>query len=130
MRARPTHAATPPAGHRPGARKDLAGRVFTRITTTTFSSSESRLNFCSDGRFVEDVETYSDFGGSTYGRYEGRWEVLSADYRAGYAAARVRRLNQDGTEGFVDIVAQGGGVTVNGNSVFGADELRLHVRST
>jgi endonuclease YncB( thermonuclease family) len=99
------------------ARGDLGGRVFIKLTTTTFSSAESRLHLCSDGSFVEYVETYSDFGGSTYGTYRGRWEVTAAEYRAEMAGARVRRLNDDGTEGWVEVVAQGGSVTVNGSVV-------------
>ncbi|HET6548412.1 MAG TPA: hypothetical protein VFG79_08155 [Solirubrobacter sp.] len=108
----------PPSDPIARARADLQGRVFTRITTTTFSSTESRLNLCSDGTFVEDVETYSDFGGSTYGTYRGRWEVLAAEYRPdGSATADVRRLNDDGTIGYVTIAAAGGQVTVNGSPV-------------
>jgi len=100
------------------ARADIAGRAFIRLTTTTFSSSESRLHLCPDGSFVEYVETYSDFGGSTYGTYRGRWEILSAEYRsAADASARVRRANEDGSEGFLEIVARGGQVTVNGSVV-------------
>lgn len=106
----------PPTGDaaKQRARTDLQGRVFTRITTTTFSSAESRLHLCSDGSFVEYVETFSDFGGSTFGTYRGRWEVIAAEYRTDFAGARVHRLNADGTEGFLDIVAQGGQVTSNG----------------
>jgi endonuclease YncB( thermonuclease family) len=109
------------------ARKDLAGRVFIRITATTFSSTESHLHLCSDGRFVEDVSTYSQFGGgsesplpdsdATHQRYGGGWEVVAAEYRPEGAGARVRRLNDDGTETFVDFVATGAGVTVNGAPV-------------
>ncbi len=119
--------APPPGGQNEQARKDLAGRVFTRITATTFSSTESHLNLCSDGSFIEDVSTYSDFGDTstnpltdsdaTHQRYQGRWEVVSATSAADRASARVRRINQDGSEGFVDFVATGRGVTVNGFSV-------------
>ena len=98
------------------ARTDMQGRKFTRIRTTTFSSTESRLHLCSDGSFLDQVWTYSDFGGTTYGEYRGRWEVIAAEYRTGYAGARVRRLNNDGTEGFLDVVAQGGRITTNGEA--------------
>lgn len=125
----------PPAGQPPAnpddpvqrARKDLAGRVFIRVTATTFSSSESHLHLCSDGRFVEDVSTYNEFGGgsesplpdsdATHQRYRGGWEVVAAEYRPEGAGARVRRLNDDGTETFVDFVATSSGVTVNGAPV-------------
>jgi endonuclease YncB( thermonuclease family) len=119
--------APPPGGQNEQARKDLAGRVFTRITATTFSSTESHLNLCSDGSFIEDVSTFSDFGDpstnplpdsdATHQRYQGTWEVVSATYTADSASARVRRANQDGSEGFIDFVATGRGVTVNGFSV-------------
>jgi micrococcal nuclease len=99
------------------ARTDLQGRRFTRIRTpSSFSSSESRLHLCSDGSFYEQVWTYSDFGGTTYGEYRGRWEVIAAEYRTGFAGARVRRANNDGSEGFLDIVAQGGRITTNGEA--------------
>jgi endonuclease YncB( thermonuclease family) len=117
----PSPAPNPPAtGEDPKQRavKDLRGRVFIHITTTTFSSAESRLHLCSDGSYVEEVSTYSDFGGSTAARYTGRWEVLSAQYSATSAQASVRRLNDDGTIGFVEFaVVNGGQVTVNGNVV-------------
>jgi endonuclease YncB( thermonuclease family) len=120
----PTPAPSPPAGTvvtgeeaKQRAIKDLAARAFIHITTTTFSSAESRLHLCSDGSYVEEVSTYSDFGGSTATRYTGRWEVLDAEYRDTTARASVRRLNDDGTIGFVEFVARGGQVTVNGNVV-------------
>ena len=47
----------PPAAEIERARKDLAGRVFTRSRPRPSARSESRLHLCSDGRFVEDVET-------------------------------------------------------------------------
>ena len=123
----PAETAPPTPNSTEQARKDLAGRLFTRITATTFSSTESRLNLCSDGSLIEDVSTFSDFGDpsenplpdsdATHQRYQGRWEVVSALYTADQASAKVRRINQDGSEGFIDFVAQGGRVTANGFSV-------------
>jgi endonuclease YncB( thermonuclease family) len=115
----PQPAPAPPPSEDPKqrAQRDLRGRDFIRITTTTFSSSESHLNLCSDGTFVEDVSTYSDFGGSTSGRYTGRWEVTAAAYEATSARATVRRDNADGTTGWVEIAATPSQVTVNGNAV-------------
>lgn len=116
-----------PEDPRARARTDLAGRAFTRITATTFSSSETHLHLCADGRFVEDVSTYSEFGSgseyplpdsdATHRRYGGTWEVLAAEYRTEGAAARVRRVYDDGTESVLDFVATASGVTVNGASV-------------
>ena len=114
----PTPSPVPPADDpKQRAISDLKGRDFIRITTTTFSSSESHLNLCSDGSYVEDVSTYSDFGGSTSGRYTGRWEVVSATYDATGARATVRRDNDDGTTGWVEFAATANQVTVNGNAV-------------
>ena len=42
--------------------------------------------------------------------------MIAAEYRPGFASARVRRLNDDGTEGFLDIVAQGSRITTNGEA--------------
>ena len=124
----PQQPQTPPtASENERARKDLAGRVFTRITATTFSSTESHLNLCTDGSFIEDVSTFSEFGDpstnplpdsdATHQRYQGTWEVVSATYTADSASARVRRVNQDGSEGFIDFFANARGVTANGFSV-------------
>ncbi|WP_028063600.1 thermonuclease family protein [Solirubrobacter soli] len=114
----PTPTPAPPAPDpKQRALADLRGRDFIHITTTTFSSSESHLNLCSDGSYVEDVSTYSDFGGSTSGRYTGRWEVVSATYDATGARATVRRDNDDGTTGWVEFTATATQVTVNGNVV-------------
>ncbi len=63
---------------------------------------------------MEDVETSSDYGPGTSGRYTGQGQVIAAQYGDGVASARVHRLNADGTEGFLDIVVGGGQVTVNG----------------
>ena len=60
-----THARPPAADPKDRAFGDLRGRAFIHITTTSFSSAESHLHLCSDGTYVEDVSTYSDFGGST-----------------------------------------------------------------
>ena len=87
------------------------------ITATTFSSTESRLNLCSDGRFVEDVETYSDFGPPTHYRYEGRWEVVQACVHRRRRERARAPAQPDGSEGFVDFVAQGGKVFTNGREV-------------
>jgi endonuclease YncB( thermonuclease family) len=113
----------PPAGPATGAdasrraHDDIAGRVFIRLTTTTFSSSESHLHMCGDGRYIEDVSTFSDLSGSFTARTEGLWEVLTAEYTATSATARVRLQNPDGTQGFSDFFAQGTSVFVNGTQV-------------
>lgn len=113
----------PPGGPATGAdarrraHDDLAGRVFIRLTTTTFSSSESHLHMCADGRYIEDVSTFSDLSGSFTARTEGLWEVLTAEYTATSAAARVQLRNPDGTQGFSDFFAQGSSVFVNGTQV-------------
>ena len=91
--------------------------MFIHITTTTFSSAESHLHLCSDGSYVEEVSTYSDFGGSTAARYTGRWKVTSATYDATGARASVRRDNADGTTGWVEFAASSNPVTVNGDAV-------------
>jgi endonuclease YncB( thermonuclease family) len=100
------------------ARADLATRDFTLITTpSSTSSSESHLNLCADGRYVEDVSTYSEYGGSTDFRYTGTWEVVEAIYTPQYAGAHVIRHNDDGTTGDVFFYVAGGIVYVNGNQV-------------
>ena len=91
--------------------------MFIHITTTTFSSAESRLHLCSDGSYVEEVSTYSELAGSTAARYTGRWEVTGAQYDSTGARASVRRDNDDGTTGFVEFAATSTQVTVNGNVV-------------
>jgi micrococcal nuclease len=119
----PAPPSTPPAGPATGAdalrraHDDLAGRVFIRLTTTTFSSSESRLHICADGRYIEDVSTFSDLSGSITARTEGLWEVLTAEYTATSGAARVQLRNPDGMQGFSDFFTQGGAVFVNGTQV-------------
>ncbi len=66
---------------------------------------------------MEDVSTYSDFGGSTSARYTGRWQVTAATYDAAGARATVRRDNADGTTGWVEFAATATQVTVNGDPV-------------
>lgn len=99
------------------AHDDIAGRVFIRLTTTTFSSSESRLHMCADGRYIEDISSFSDLSGSFTSRTEGLWEVLTAEYTATSATARVRLQNPDGSQGFSDFSVQGASVFVNGTQV-------------
>ena len=119
----PAQPPTPPGGPATGAdarrraHDDLAGRVFIRLTTTTFSSSESHLHMCADGRYIEDVSSFSDLSGSFTARTEGLWEVLTAEYTASSGMARVQLRNPDGTQGFSDFFAQGGAVFVNGTQV-------------
>jgi endonuclease YncB( thermonuclease family) len=123
--AQPPPPAQPPAGAGPlsgedarrRAQGDLGGRVFIRLNATTFSSSESHLHMCSDGRYIEDVSTFSDLSGTFTARTEGFWEVLTAEYTATSGAARVRLRNPDGTEGFSDFLAQGSAVFVNNTQV-------------
>jgi endonuclease YncB( thermonuclease family) len=114
----------PPTGPMTGedarrrAHDDLAGRVYIRLTATTFSSSESRLHLCSDGRYIEDISSFSDLSGSFTSRTEGLWEVLTAEYTAATGAARIRLQNPDGTEGFSSFFAETGGpVFVNNTQV-------------
>ena len=97
------------------ARADLAGRMFIKITSTSIlNSSEARLHLCRDGYAVLDTSWSSDAsGGSGASRTEGSWEVVSADYTATTATARVRLFNGDG-ETFRTFFAQGQRVSIDG----------------
>ena len=97
------------------ARTDLAGRMFIKITSTSIlNSSEARLHLCRDGYAVVDTSWSNDaIGGSGASRTEGSWEVVSADYTATTATARVRLFNGDG-ETFRTFFAQGQRVSIDG----------------
>jgi hypothetical protein len=100
------------------ARGDLAGRDFALFSMPSSTSEvESHLNLCTDGRYVEHVTTFSEYGGSTDGTYTGTWEVTEAQYTDQYGAAHVVRHNDDGTLGDVYFYAAGGHVYVNGKEV-------------
>ncbi len=60
------------------ARTDLAGRSFSKLTASLFSSSEIRLHLCSDGRYIQDSTYDSDFGGHELSRDTGRWDITDA----------------------------------------------------
>ena len=97
------------------ARADLAGRMFIKITSTSIlNSSEARLHLCRDGYAVLDTSWSNDAsGGSGVSRIEGSWEVVSAEYTATTASARVRLFNGDG-ETFRTFFAQGQRVSIDG----------------
>ena len=97
------------------ARADLAGRMFIKITSTSIlNSSEARLHLCRDGYAVLDTSWSNDAsGGSGVSRIEGSWEVVSAEYTATTATARVRLFNGDG-ETFRTFFAQGQRVSIDG----------------
>ena len=97
------------------ARADLAGRMFIKITSTSIlNSSEARLHLCRDGYAVLDTSWSNDAsGGSGASRTEGSWEVVSADYTATTATARVRLFNGDG-DTFRTFFAQGQRVSIDG----------------
>ena len=89
--------------------------MFIKITSTSIlNSSEARLHLCRDGYAVLDTSWSNDAsGGSGASRTEGSWEVVSADYTATTATARVRLFNGDG-ETFRTFFAQGQRVSIDG----------------
>lgn len=97
------------------ARTDLADRMFTKITTpSVLRTTESRLHLCKDGYAVHD--TFYSSGAtdtSSSSRSEGQWEVVSAEYTATTAKARVRLFNPAG-EVFVNFFAEGQRVSIDG----------------
>ncbi|MDA0159829.1 thermonuclease family protein [Solirubrobacter ginsenosidimutans] len=97
------------------ARTDLADRMFIKITSTSIlNSSEARLHLCRDGYSALDISWSNDAsGGSGTSRTEGSWEVVSAEYTATTATARVRLFNGDG-ETFRTFFAQGQRVSIDG----------------
>ena len=114
----PSPSPQPPAGGSEAvtrARADLAGRMFIKITSTSIlNSSEARLHLCRDGYGVLDTSWSNDASGlSGASRTEGSWEVVSADYTATTATARVRLFNGDG-ETFRTFFAQGQRVSIDG----------------
>jgi endonuclease YncB( thermonuclease family) len=107
----------PSAGQDAAARAqaDLADRVFIRITSTSIlNSSETRLHLCRDGYAVMDTSWSNDaIDASGVSRVEGAWEVVSAEYTATTATARVRLFNADG-ETFRTFRAEGQRVLIDG----------------
>ena len=118
-RRRPTP--TPPTtgdAAKQRARTDLQGRVFIRITTTTFSSARVTPAPLL-GRLVRrgglDVQRASPAARPRATRAAGRSRAPSTTSTG--ARASVRRDNDDGTTGFVEFAATSTQVTVNGNVV-------------
>jgi endonuclease YncB( thermonuclease family) len=114
----PSPAPAPPTGGAEAiqrARTDLADRMFIKITSTSIlNSSEARLHLCRDGYSALDISWSNDAsGGSGASRTEGSWEVVSAEYTATTATARVRLFNGDG-ETFRTFFAQGQRVSIDG----------------
>ena len=114
----PTPSPSPPTGGAEAiqrARADLADRMFIKITSTSIlNSSEARLHLCRDGYSALDISWSNDAsGGSGTSRTEGSWEVVSAEYTATTATARVRLFNGDG-ETFRTFFAQGQRVSIDG----------------
>lgn len=105
----------PPVDAVPRARADLADKMFTKITSgSVLRSSETRLHLCQDGYTALDSFWSSDIvGGSSSSRVEGTWEVVSAQYTATTATARVRLFNQDG-ETFRNFFAEGQRISIDG----------------
>jgi hypothetical protein len=97
------------------ARGDLAGRMFTHIETpSALRTQENRLHLCKDGYAAYD--TFYSSGATditSSSRTEGQWEVVSAEYTATSAKARVRVFNAAG-ELFLDFATDGSSVTING----------------
>jgi micrococcal nuclease len=121
-------AAPPPAGQ-PAidrARSDLADKMFTHIETpSALRTQENRLHLCKDGYAAYD-SFYSSgaTGTSSSSREEGQWEVVSAEYTATTAKARVRLFNAAG-QLFLDVATDGRSVTINGvaQQEFGPSDL-------
>ena len=114
----PSPSPSPPTGGAEAiqrARADLADRMFIKITSTSIlNSSEARLHLCRDGYSALDISWSNDAsGGSGTSRTEGSWEVVSAEYTATTATARVRLFNGDG-ETFRTFFAQGQRVSIDG----------------
>ena len=120
--------APPPAGQ-PAidrARADLADKMFTHIETpSALRTQENRLHLCKDGYAAYDTFYSSGATGTTSSsREEGQWAVVSAEYTATTAKARVRLFNAAG-ELFLDFATDGSSVTINGvaQQEFGASDL-------
>lgn len=116
--ALPSPTPSPPTGGAAAiqrARADLANRMFIKITSTSIlNSSEARLHLCRDGYSAMVISWTNDAsGGSGTSRTEGSWEVVSAEYTATTATARVRLFNGDG-ETFRTFFAQGQRVSIDG----------------
>jgi micrococcal nuclease len=119
---RPTPASPPaappsPAGGedpRERARRDLAGRLFKNFSSTVYTSTDSYLNLCPDGTYIEEISFYSSLGAQSVERFTGTWQVLAAEYGAQGAAARVQFNNSNGTVGYSDFVAANNAVYING----------------
>jgi len=114
----PTPSPSPPTGGPEAiqrARTELADRMFIKITSTSvLNSSEARLHLCRDGYSALDISWSNDAsGGSGTSRTEGSWEVVSAEFTATTATARVRLFNADG-ETFRTFFAQGQRVSIDG----------------
>ena len=92
------------------ARADLAGRYFSKLTASLFSSSEIRLHLCSDGGYIQDSTYDSDLGGHQVSRDTGRWEVTDAAYTPQTADASVLLSSDGGSQGLHDFHAQDGGI--------------------
>jgi endonuclease YncB( thermonuclease family) len=118
----------PPAGPSAidRARADLADKMFTHIETpSALRTQENRLHLCKDGYAAYDTFYSSDATGTTSSsREEGQWEIVSAEYTATTAKARVRLYNAAG-ELFLDFAADGRSVTINGvaQQEFGPSDL-------
>jgi endonuclease YncB( thermonuclease family) len=114
----------PPATER--AHTDLADKMFTHIETpSALRTQENRLHLCKDGYAAYDTFYSSGATDTTSSsRDEGQWEVVSAEYTGTTAKARVRLFNAAG-ELFLDFVADGSGVTINGaaQQEFGPSDL-------
>lgn len=97
------------------ARGDLADKMFTHIETpSALRTQENRLHLCKDGYAAYDTFYSSGATDTTSSsREEGQWEVVSAEYTATGAKARVRLFNAAG-ELFLDFATDGRSVTING----------------
>ncbi len=119
-----TCAAPPAAGGPPAAtgqqaidraRGDLADKMFTHIETpSVLRTQENRLHLCKDGYAAYDTFYSSGATGtSSSSRTEGQWQVVSAEYTATSATARVR-LSNDAGELVLTFVTDGRTVSIDG----------------
>jgi endonuclease YncB( thermonuclease family) len=126
--AMPAPGSPPPTGQQAidRARSDLADKMFTHIETpSALRTQENRLHLCKDGYAAYD--TFYSSGAtdtSSSSREEGQWEVVSAEYTATTANARVRMFNAAG-ELFLTFFTDGRKVTINDveQQEFGASDL-------